>query len=149
MSENEPKPIVSAADPASVIGRLRLEAKKNYKLNKIFQSVLPEFLINHIALATIRNDLLVVSADSPIWATNMRYEMPNILSKLTQLDNFPEINEIKIIQSRTANARVTIIKKEQIPIASESVRDLLTGQASTLKNRKLQNALRRLAKNIK
>ncbi len=149
MSEKKPKPIVRVADPDSVIGRLRLEAKKLYQLNKIFQSVLPKSLINHVTLATIRDGLLVVSADSPIWATNMRFEAPSIMKKLKKLDNFPAINEIKLIQSRTAHARITTIKKDETRFASEPVRDLLTKQASTIKNRKLQDALHRLAKNIR
>ena len=149
MSVNKPKPIVNAADPASVIGQLRLEAKRLDQLNKIFQSALPEFLTDHITLATIKDGLLVAFADSPIWATNMRYETPSILKKLKQLENFPEIDEIKLVQSRTANTQVSNTKREKVQPASESVRNLLTKQASTLKNRKLQSALRRLAKNIK
>ena len=149
MSDNKPKPIESAADPDSVIGQLQLKAKRLHQLNKIFQSALPEFLTNHITLATLKDGLLVACADSPIWATNMRYETPGVLHKLKQLNNFPQIDEIKLIQSRTADAQVTNIKKEQAQFVSESVRNLLTEQASTLKNRKLQNALHRLAKNIK
>ena len=93
--------------------------------------------------------MLVAFADSPIWATNMRYETPDVLNKLKQLNNFPEIHEIKVIQSRTAGVEITNVKKEQAQFVSESVKNLLTDQASTLKNRKLQDALHRLAKNIK
>ena len=79
----------------------------------------------------------------------MRYETPDVLNKLKQLNNFPEIHEIKVIQSRTAGVEITNVKKEQAQFVSESVKNLLTDQASTLKNRKLQDALHRLAKNIK
>ena len=149
MSDNKPKPIENAADPASVIGQLQLKAKRLHQLNKIFQSALPEFLTNHITLATLKDGMLVAFADSPIWATNMRYETPDVLNKLKQLNNFPEIHEIRVIQGRTAGAQVTNVKKEQAQFVSESVKNLLTDQASTLKNRKLQDALHRLAKNIK
>ena len=149
MSDNKPKPIESAADPASVIGQLQLKAKRLHQLNKIFQSALPEFLTNHITLATLKDGVLVAFADSPIWATNLRYETPDVLNKLKQFNNFPEIHEIKVIQSRSAGVQVTNVKKEQAQFVSESVKNLLTDQASTLKNRKLQNALHRLAKNIK
>ena len=149
MSDNKPKPIESAADPASVIGQLQLKAKRLHQLNKIFQSALPEFLTNHITLATLKDGLLVAFADSPIWATNMRYEIPGILNKLKQLDNFPKINEIKLIQSRATDARVTSINKEKLELISESTSNLLTKHASNLKNKKVQNALHRLAKNSK
>jgi hypothetical protein len=146
MSEKKLKPLVSAAHPSSLIGQLQIQAKELNQLNIIFQSALPEFLVNHVALATIRDGLLVAFADSPIWATNMRYEIPSVLAKLRQLNNFPEINQIKLIQSRTTDSGGTSIKKEQTRLMSESVRDLLTKQASTLKNEKLQNALKKLTK---
>ncbi len=149
MSDNRPKPIVIAANQNSVVGQLRLKAKRLNQLNKIFQSTLPESLTSHITLANIKDDLLVAFAESPIWATNMRYEIPGVLNKLKQLDNFPKINEIKLIQSRTTDARVTSINTEKLEMISESTSNLLTKHASTLKNKKLQNALHRLAKNSK
>lgn len=149
MSDNRPKPIVTAANQNSVIGQLRLKAKRLSQLNKIFQSVLPEFLTNHITLANIKDDLLVAFADSPIWATNMRYEIPGILNKLKKLDNFPKVNGVKLIQSRTTDTRGAGRNKEKLELISESTSNLLTQHASTLKNKKLQNAMHRLAKNIK
>ena len=149
MSDNKPKPIVIAANQNSVVGQLRLKAKRLNQLNKIFQSTLPESLTNHITLANIKDELLVAFADSPIWATNMRYEIPGILNKLKQLETFPKISEIKLIQSRATDARVTNINKEKLELISESTSNLLAKHASTLKNKKLQNALHRLAKNSK
>ncbi len=106
-------------------------------------------MIGHVSLATIRDGLLVACADSPTWATNMRYDSPEILQKLKNLKEFPEVHSIKLIQSRGGQSKEIKRNQEKPKLLSEEVRDLLLQQSAVLKNKRIQNSLRKLAKNIK
>lgn len=148
MKQTKLKSISKAADPDSTIARLQTKALELRRLDRVFRSCLPKSLADHVSLATIRNGLLVACADSPMWATNIRYDTPRILIKLAQTNDFPEVHDIKLIHSRTSLSLRNNRKHERPNVLSEQTKDLLSQQASVVKNRKLKNSLNKLAKNI-
>lgn len=149
MKKTKPKSISQIANPDSIVAGLQNKAQKLILLDKIFQSCVPKPMIGHVSLATIRDGLLVACADSPTWATNMRYDSPEILQKLKKLKEFPEVHSIKLIQSRGRQSKEIKRNQEKPKLLSEEVRDLLLQQSTVLKNKRIQNSLRKLAKNIK
>jgi hypothetical protein len=71
---------LSAPGLASLVERARFLKQ----LNRSIQAMLPQTLSKHVQVANLRGDCLVMLADSPIWATRLRYQRQAVLDGLWQ-----------------------------------------------------------------
>jgi len=54
------------------------------KLDILLAELLPAPLNTHCHLLSIRNSVLVMSADSPVWAARLRFHAPQLVKQLTR-----------------------------------------------------------------
>jgi hypothetical protein len=73
---------VALASPelASLVERARFLRQ----LDRTVRASLPETLSQHVQVANLRGDCLVMLADSPTWATRLRYQRQTVLDGLWQ-----------------------------------------------------------------
>ena len=64
------------------------------QLNSIFLNVLPKDIAPHCRLLNVKGNVLIVSADSGIWATRVRMIAPELLLGLKQLPEFAGIERV-------------------------------------------------------
>ena len=84
-----------AADP--VLQRLLARARALQQIDAVVKTWLPEKLSEKVTVAVVRDNVLVLSAESPVWATRLRYEVPTVLEKASQ---HPELNHLKQVEVR-------------------------------------------------
>jgi hypothetical protein len=71
---------LSSPGLASLVQRARFLRQ----LDRSIRASLPETLSRHVQVANLRGDCLVMLADSPTWATRLRYQRQAVLDGLWQ-----------------------------------------------------------------
>lgn len=84
------------ANPSSILYRLLQHSQTLEQLDKWLQASLPIPLQQHCYIANLRNNTLVVHTDSSLWATRLRYLIPELLYRWQQEKSMPTIDKIEI-----------------------------------------------------
>ena len=112
------------------------------RLNHVLPDCLPSRLLEHAEIVSVQNTTLTVAADSPAWASKLRYYTRNLaesLSKKTGLN----IESVKImIRPATASSHKN---RREKPYFSKNSAQLLKTLADNVKHSALQRALKSLA----
>lgn len=126
------------------IADLITQAEINLKLSKSLNNLLDPTLVDHIHLATIRAQTLVLMADSSVWASRTRYFSPLLLQKLQNNSHlFGDVKRIEIhVQPATQDDHSEPPPPRHI---SDSAAKCLTATAEGIENTALKTALNRLA----
>ncbi len=66
------------------------------KIDEIFRASLPCPLEQHCYVANLRDKILIIHTDSPLWATRLRYLTPEILRNWHNNPTMPIIERLKI-----------------------------------------------------
>jgi len=80
------------------------------KLSNLFANLLSSDLRNHCQLAKIENDELTVMVDGSIWASKLRYAIPDILKDLRTQPEFKSIKKI-IYRVSASQSAVSLLEK--------------------------------------
>ena len=112
-------------------------------LETLLQELLPEPLKAHCHLLAIREEILVLAADSPVWAARLRFHTPQLVKQL---------NRSQTVKLRTIRIRVRPPEK-QVPAEhrkatiprSKNSTAALQQVAQTVSDPGLKSALLRLA----
>ena len=101
------------ADQAQVINRARELRKLTTQLKNMVDAPLCE----HIYVANIRGNTLIIGTDSAAWHTRVKYLAPMILEQMRQL---PDMDRLQKIEFRVQpfSAGVTKSKTQQTSVAS-------------------------------
>lgn len=113
------------------------------QIDKILQQTIPSPLNEHCHIANLRHTTLVMHVDSSLWASQLRYLLPNLMEQWQQETNLPEIEkvEIKVRFIHQPTRRYT-----HHPILSEQSESLLRDTAEQVSHPKLKSALLKLAR---
>lgn len=128
---------------ASLITRARKLAVYNVWL----KSQLPNPLSELSAVADIQGDTLVISVESAIWATKMRFTGIAILSQMKS--RFPELQQLQKLKVIVAPRLPEVLKKPDKPAKfhlSEKNALIIKSLAKSIDDAPLRAALERLAK---
>ncbi len=127
------------------IADLITQAKTRQKLSKSLNNLLDPALVDHVSLANIRAQTLVLITDSAAWASRARYFSPLLLQKLRNNSHiFGDVNKIEI-QVQPA-VRKNISEPPLPRDVSATAAECLTATADSIENVELKAALKRLAK---
>ena len=106
----------------------------------------PAPLSKHIRLATIRDGLMVVHADSSAWAAQLRFKTPELLEQLADDPVFEPIRSIRIRSVSETAPQAPIRRRPSISSESAAA---LEAQASSIEDSAVRDALMRLARRAK
>jgi len=81
------------------------EASAQQALLGELRQQLPDALAKHCSAARLRDGRLVVSMDSPVWATRLRFASPQLLGSLRQRHPTLKAIEVKVAIARLNPAR--------------------------------------------
>lgn len=159
------KPLNEQINPKFVI-----QAKKLARYTQLLHQVLPIECRNHVTVANIRNQNLMLITDSPVWTTRLRQLSPQILQHLLENGvntdaSSPKAQIIHHIQistrysaARTSpqnnqydngqQASASSEKKRQSPQISEKTAKLLSQSASSINDSQLKAALLKIASHV-
>ena len=83
-------------NPSSHLARLLASVHLLQELDQIIADKLPANIGDHCKAANIKDNQIVIIADSSAWATRLRYQGPQLLKNLRQIPKFAHINDIHI-----------------------------------------------------
>ncbi|VAW51608.1 hypothetical protein MNBD_GAMMA06-346 [hydrothermal vent metagenome] len=146
------KPINTKINPKFLI-----QAKKLTQFTQLVQRVLPVECHNHVKVANIRDQNLMLITDSPVWTTKLRQLSPQILQFIRS--NTPEteaqIHHVQIStryhadnkpnNQQTDNPQTRNQSNRHKPHISEKSATLLSQSANSIEHQALKAALLKVA----
>jgi hypothetical protein len=131
--------------------RFVIQAKKLSQFNQLLHSFLPIEYRNHVAVANIRDQNLMLITDSPVWTTRLRQLSPKILQFI--IENSPKIDKTQTIHHVQVSTRyhASNLQTQQPsshkhrPHISEKTAELLTQSANSINDQRLKSALIKIA----
>jgi len=122
------------------------KAQQHTQLLELVKSLSPENFRSHLVVAEQKQNILVLVADSPIWASRYRFSSPALLSKLKAQNYF----FIKVIVSVSLYKQASLAtsekkKIERSPIPKKEAQ-ALEAMAQNIENPALKAALLNLTK---
>ncbi len=133
------------------------QAKKLLKFKELLDNILPIECRNHVQVANIRNQNLMLITDSPVWTTRLRQLSPQILQYIqenTSGNEKPQIIHHIQISTRYHSAdnstqACSIEKSLHKPQISEKTAKLLSQSANSINHQQLKKALLKIASHTK
>lgn len=84
---------------AQVLERAKELRKLTFKLRNLVDAPLNE----HIHVANIRDNILVIGTDSAVWHTRIRYLAPTILEQMQQIKGLEKLESVEFRVQPTGN----------------------------------------------
>lgn len=112
MRSNKPFRIGSLLE-RSEISRLLSRARALGELDALVHELTPSPLNAHCRVLAVRDDILVVAADSPVWAARLRYQSSQLVKQLSGVSSV----KLRTVQVRvraseqSPECRITPIRK--------------------------------------
>ena len=101
-------------------------------------------LVPHCEVANFRRDTLVLLAESPVWATRLRYHAPALVQQLRSERAFNGLTTVRVRVAPRAGARNTPITLR--PVMSAETAALIRESASSITDPALKSSLLRLSR---
>lgn len=136
-----PQPIrrVLSAGAASLLEQVGWRRR----LTALLHDCLDSSLAVHVQAANLRNNRLVIQADSAAWATRLRYLAPQLLSCLRSQ---PQLAQLVQLEVRIApQTQVPIVPPRPMRLSASNAR-LLEATAECTQHAALRAALKRLSR---
>jgi hypothetical protein len=127
----------------SQYSRLVSQARSLMALEVSLQELLPEPLNAHCRLLAIREETLVLAADSPVWAARLRFHAPQLVTQLRHTQSV-KLRTIRVRVRPPERNVATEHRKTTIQCSKES-KASLQQVAQTISDPGLKTALLRLA----
>lgn len=117
-------------------------ARKLSRLEQAVLRLLPENLAVHCKVLNLKNETLILSADSSAWAARLRFAEPALIKQLEC--QFPGLVRSTQVRIQPVSIETPPKKRQEFTLSIKSG-DLLAGTAQDIDHPELQEALYRLA----
>ena len=127
----------------SQYSRLVSQARALMALETRLQALLPDPLKAHCRLLAVRGEILVLAADSPVWAARLRFHAPQLVKQLNHTQTVT-LHTIQI-RVRPPERIVPAQRRQSMARRSKNSTTALQQVAQTVSDAGLKTALLRLA----
>ena len=141
---SSPRQVGSLLQKDGALKLLLSEANRFTRLGRRLSGQLPAEFVPHTKLAALRDGCLVLLADTPAWATRLRYATPQILQQLSLCQEFASVKSIRVRVLRPDAPSGQTGRRNAMTVPATTA---LLRQASVTKDCRLRAALERLARN--
>lgn len=126
------------------------------QLNKTFNKLFNNTAFNkYCQIANIQSSCLILEANNSAWATQLRYQTPELLALLKTHKDFSEIQSLRWQVKKTAygdpdpdnnntQPKKHVLKQDQLIKTAQ----ILRANSTYIKNKKLKISMEKLASNI-
>ena len=143
-----PKSIQSLLGTSGQFDKMSRKISRLSKINTIVLGHLSAPINQHIHVANLEQDQLVLHIDSSSWAALLRMQIPGLIEQLKQHHGLTTLNNIRIkIKPVTGNQ--TITKQHRQAHLSTQSGDIIRDYADNISDKALKTALLRLANRSK
>jgi hypothetical protein len=112
-------------------------------LQNQLKALLPAPLDSHVAVASCRNGILTVHADSAAWAARLRFEVPAMLEKINETARDAHVQTIRVKVRPPESIREP--DHQKLSLSEDSAR-LLRDVAESISDPELRDSLLRIAR---
>lgn len=141
------KPVGAQINP-----KLVKQAKILAQYTQLLRNVLPIECHNHVEVANIRQQILMLITDSPVWTTRLRQLSPMILQYFNEnrtAETATLIHHIQIStryqKKNTPEKASATASRRQKPVISSKSAGLLAQSAEIIEHKELKDSLLKLA----
>jgi hypothetical protein len=141
----KPRPILQLLEKGDATQSLMRQLQQQRRLLSVVRKCLPPNLARRCLDARPNGSVLTLFAESPVWASKLRFSAPRLLGDVRQ--SMPGIASIsvRIFPQQGSAAKAQRHRPRQSPIAATSV----DGSARDIHDADLRNALLRLADTLR
>ena len=127
----------------SEVARLLARARALKKLDAELHDLIPPPLNSHCRILSVRDNTLVLAADSPVWAARLRFQAPQLVK---QLSNSQTVNwrTVRVRVRPPAGAPASHPARKHVPVSRKNAHTLRQA-AREVTDPGLRTALLRLA----
>lgn len=115
------------------------------ELNSKLYGYLPSSLQEHCHVGSFNNGCLVIVASDSVWASQLRYSVPELRDKLRSEGGIYQLSSIKVT---VMTQETHVIKHSNPPLLSSKARDTIIAGGDQCNYLPLKNALHHLADNV-
>lgn len=108
----------------SVLRQLIEHAAVHKAFDRRIKLLIDEPLRSHFHVTGLRDDNLVLTADSSAWAARLRYQVPEIHRLIRESSDFPKVQAIRIKTAASQTHRRTQPTRKPLPLSAASVAEL-------------------------
>jgi hypothetical protein len=140
---SNPRLITSLLNPCE---QLLQHSRLLLRLQAQLDALIEPGLAGHYRIQNLRDGSLFLQTDAPVWATRLRYILPSLLERLRAVPGLEQLRDIQFsVSAPPPSNRHTVSRAAQLsPAAAQLLRDT----ADAIADPQLQQALRRLARNV-
>jgi hypothetical protein len=138
-----PFPAVLKASCDGTLSPILRHAHELLRIEAVIRELLPRNLQHRFRVANLHGRRLVLTTDSPAWATRLRCQLPDVLRRLEVQAHTKPIGEIDV-KVTLPKSRPTSSHQHRARVSAKTA-DLLRDFANGCDNGLLQAALLRLA----
>lgn len=129
------------------LSRLINQSEQRTSLTLAVRSLLPGPLADAVSVANYRPPVLVLRVGNASFATRLRYQLPNLTTKLRNLADFQDLRKINLRVVQTAEPTIVEHPPRFLPsAAAKSLRDLAKTLELEPDYLQLQQSILRLSK---
>lgn len=141
-----PPAIATIVTRFSRLKQLKDQADHIAALDRRLKTCLSGPLAAHVRLATVRDGCLVMQADSPAWASELRFRTPEILAAVGEQSGFEAIRSLRIRTRTDPEPAERVPEKARL---SEDAAATLRAHASSIEDPDVRAALLKIARHGK
>lgn len=119
------------------------KAQRLTDTGSLLQGLLPAPLNEHITVANTHHNTLILEVESAVWATQLRFYIPELLKKLQLIPEMSFLKEVSFYV-RPGEREIPPLEKKG-PMMSLRSADLLREIADSIEDPALKEAMRKLA----
>lgn len=134
-------------DSNAQLKTLYMHIKKISILNKHLSQYLVMPLKNHCTVAHYNNDILLINTDSSVWATKLRYCVPDILHIAKLKWGLSNLKTVRVNISPISNHHSTFtetVYNKKLALSKRSA-DFIESIAESIEDVSIKNALLRIS----
>ncbi|MFZ0219906.1 MAG: DciA family protein [Candidatus Aquirickettsiella sp.] len=135
-------------DPESILAFIQNKVVQLTALNQIWQAEIANDLAEQTRVANFRDGYLIIECASAVWATRLRYSLPDITAKLSKYVELRELTHIEWKIQPQFHTPYAQLSTTPLALSSSSAQ-LLKNAADHIKIKPLQEALLRIAQHEK
>lgn len=118
------------------------------KLNQVLIDNIEPSLATHCRVVDLKENCLVLMTESAIWATHLRFHIPQLLTKLRQYPQLQTLTQIHCkVMPVAINQRLIKSQKKPMPPLSPQTAKIILEITKNIKSDKLKSIMQKIAKN--
>jgi len=103
----------------SEVARLLARARALKKLDAELHDLIPAPLGNHCRILSVRDDTLVLAADSPVWAARLRFHTTQLVKQLS-ISRTVNLRTVRVRVRPPASAQASHPARKHIPVSRKN-----------------------------